>query len=59
MVKETVSITIERKLRKRIDEELEREGCLFSNRSRFIEYHLMGLFYPRRKTDISVSKKES
>jgi len=58
MVKATVSITIERKLRERIDEELKKEGCLFSNRSRFIEYHLMKLFYPSRRADISVSKKE-
>ena len=64
MVKAIISITIETKLRNRIDEELKKETCVFSSRSRLIEYHLISYFYPiaietKKRADISVSKKES
>lgn len=53
--KERIFITLERKLLERIDRELKRESTPFNSRSKFIEYHLMNVFFPRTNKDISVT----
>jgi len=57
LVKQTISISLEEKLIKRINAQVEDQNSAFSSRSRLIEFHLINVFFPKiRKEDVSVLK---